>query len=277
MKKLLLLGLLSVGLLHAGLVNGIALVVNDEPITLYDIDVMSQKMNVSKREATEMLISEKIQSSEIKRLGIEVDLYEIEERMESVASSNNLTLQEFKDILASKFISLEEYKESLEKKLIQEKLARQIFSEESAAVDTEDAKIYYENNKEEFAVPTKVKITKYVSKDQRQLAAFLQNPMMVGHSVAVESEEIRTEDLNPKLLSLVLETHEGGITPILPIGANLYVSFRIDKKLDKKQKSFEEVQSTITAKLRQENESKSIERYFKKQRVKAKIVEVRRP
>jgi hypothetical protein len=144
-------------------------------------------------------------------------------------------------------------------------------------VDTEDARIYYENNKEEFAIPTKVKITKYVSKDQRELMAFLQNPMMVGHSVAVESEEIKTADLNPKLLSLVLETSEGGFTPILPIGNNLYVSIRIDKKMDQKQKSFEEVQSTIVSKLRQANESKSIERYFKKQRAGAKIVEVRRP
>lgn len=277
MKKIVTVLLLLSSLAYAGLVNGIALVVNNEPVTLYDIDVTAQKLKVSKREATEYLIDQKIQDSEIKRLGISVDLYEIEERMESVAESNNLTLQEFKDILASKFISLEEYKENLKKKLIQEKLARKIFAEENTAVETEDARIYYENNKEEFAVPTKVKITKYASKDQRELAAFLRNPMMVGHSVAVESEEIKTDDLNPKLLSLVLETQEGGFTPILPVGNNLYVSIRIDKKMEKNQKSFEEVQSTIIAKLRQENESKSIERYFKKQRAKAKIVEVRRP
>jgi len=277
MKKLFLFGILLSGLLHAGLVNGIALIVNNEPITLYDIDVTAQKMKVSKREATEALINEKIESSEIKRLGIDVDVYEIEERMESVAASNNLTLQEFKDILASKFISLEEYKENLKKKLIQEKMARKIFSEESTTVDAEDARIYYENNKEEFSVPTRVKITKYVAKDQRELAAFLRNPMMVGHSVAVESEEIKTEDLNPKLLSLVLETPEGSFTPVLPIGNNLYVSFRIDKKMNKKLKTFEEAQNAIIAKLRQENESKAIERYFKKQRAGAKIVEVRRP
>lgn len=277
MKRIVLLWLLVAGMLQAGLLNGIALVVNNEPITLYDIDVTAQKMRISKREATEFLINEKIESSEIKRLGIDVDVYEIEERMESVAASNNLTLQEFKDILASKFISLEEYKENLKKKLIQEKMARKIFSEESVTVDTEDARIYYENNKEEFAVPTRVKITKYVSKDQRELAAFLQNPMMVGHSVAVESEEIKTEELNPKLMTLVLETGEGSFTPILPIGNNLYVSFRIDRKMNKQQKSFEDVQSTIVAKLRQENESKSIDRYFKKQRASAKIVEVRRP
>ncbi len=277
MKRLLLFWMLLGGMLHAGLVNGVALVVNNEPITLYDIDVTAQKMKLSKREATEFLIDEKIQSSEIKRLGIRVDVYEIEERMESVAASNNLTLQEFKDILASKFISLEEYKENLEKKLIQEKLARMIFSEESVTVDTEDARIYYENNKGEFSVPSKVKITKYASKDQRELAAFLRNPMMVGHSVAVESEEIKTSDLNPKLLSLVLETPEGSFTPILPVGSNLYVSIRIDRKLEMHEKSFEEAQSAIIAKLRQENEAKSIERYFKKQRAKAKIVEVRRP
>ena len=277
MKKMIVLGLLLSGSVYAGLVNGIALVVNNEPITLYEIDAMAQKLKVSKNEAIEYLIDEKIQSSEVKRQGIDVDIYEIEERMESVARSNHLTLSEFKEILASKFISLEEYKENLKKKLIQEKLARKIFSEESTIVDREDARIYYDNNKEEFSIPTRVKITKYASKDQRELATYLRNPMIVNHSVAVESEEIKTDELNPKLLSLVLETQEGGFTPIIPVSNTLFVSIRIDAKLEKKQNSFEEVESAIIAKLSQQNESKAIERYFKKQRARAKIVEVRLP
>jgi parvulin-like peptidyl-prolyl isomerase len=277
MKKMIVLGLFLCGFAYAGLVNGIALVVNNEPITLYEIDVTAQKLKVSKKEAIEYLIDEKIHSSEIKRQGIDVDIYEIEERMASVAGSNSLTLAEFKEILASKFISLEEYKESLKKKLIQEKLARKIFSEESTAVDREDARIYYDNNQEEFAVPTRVKITKYAAKDQRELAAYLRNPMIVNHSVAVESEEIKTDELNPKLLSLVLETSEGEFTPIIPVGNALFVSIRIDAKLQKNQKSFDEVESAIAAKLSQQNEAKAIERYFKKQRAGAKIVEVRLP
>jgi len=277
MKRILVLGLLLCGSVYAGLVNGIALIVNNEPITLYEIDVTAQKLKVSQKEAIEYLIDDKIQSSEIKRQGIAVDFYEIEERMESVARSNNLTLTEFKEILASKFISLEEYKENLKKKLIQEKLARKIFSEESTTVDREDARIYYDNNKEEFSIPTRVKITKYASKDQRELATYLRNPMIVNHSVAVESEEIKTDELNPKLLSLVLETPEGEFTPIIPVSNTLFVSIRINAKLNKDQKKFEDVESAIIAKLSQQNESKAIERYFKKQRASAKIVEVRLP
>lgn len=262
---------------YAGLINGIAVTVNSEPITLYEIDETVQKMKISNKEAVEFLIGEKLQESEVKRLGIFVDSYEIDDRIDSIAGSNNLSVQEFKDVLASKFIGFDEYKENLRKKLVQEKLARKIFTEESVLIGQEDARIYYENNQDEFAVPTKVKITKYASKDQRQLVAYLRNPLIRNDAIAIESETIETATLNPKLLSLVLETKEGSFTPILPVANGVYVSIRIDKKLEQNLKSFEEAESMIIAKLKQESESKAIDRYFKKQRASAKIIEIRLP
>jgi len=261
----------------AGLVNGIAVTVNNEPITLYEIDDTAKKMKISKQEALDYLVDEKLQASEVKRLGIFVDSYEIDDRIDAIAGSNNLSVAEFKDILASKFIGFEDYKKNLQKKLVQEKLARKIFTEESVTVEREDARIYYENNKEEFAVPTRVKITKYASKDQRQLATYIRNPLLRPDGIMVESETVETALLNPKLLSLVLETKQGSFTPILPAGSDLFVSIRVEEKMDTNQKSFEEVEASIMEKLKQMNESKAIERYFKKQRANAKIVKIRLP
>jgi len=277
MKSILVLFFVVFLTLEAGLVNAVSIIVNNTPITLYQIDETANKMNISKKEAVDFLIDEKIQESEIKNLGIFVDDFEVDERIEAIARSNNLTKDEFKDILESKLISYKEYKEDLKKKIVQEKLARKIFSEESVSVDTEDALLYYKNNLKEFTVPKKIKISKYASKNRRALEAFLVNPLMVNPSIAVESETIETDTLNPKLISLVAETDEGSFTPILPIGSDVFVTILIEKKLESVQKDFDDVKNQIAEKLRQENESKSIQRYFKKQRSKAKIVEVRTP
>ncbi len=49
MKKLLGILLLSTTISFAGLVDAVALVVNDEPITLYDIDKRMVESKVSKK------------------------------------------------------------------------------------------------------------------------------------------------------------------------------------------------------------------------------------
>ncbi len=274
-----LLPLFFLGLLPAwaGLVNAVSVVVNDEPITLYEIDEKARALKVSASEALNVLIDQKIQESEIKRMGIEVTPFEIDERMESIAASNNLTLTEFKEVLASRFISLEAYRKDLSDKALQEKVAQAIMTEESTSVEREDARIYYDNHTDEFDIPKKVKVTKYASSNRQQLLAYLRNPMMINSGVAVEKETIDTASMNPQLFSMVMETPVGSYTPMLPMGQNLYVSIRVDEKIDTVKRKFEEVEGMIVAKLRKDNESKAIERYFQKQRAKAKIVTLRRP
>ncbi|MDQ1339926.1 MAG: peptidyl-prolyl cis-trans isomerase SurA [Campylobacterota bacterium] len=263
--------------LEAGLVNAVSFIVNNTPITLYQIDKIAEKMNISKEKALEFLIDEKIKEDEIKTLGIFVDEFEIEDRMEAIAKSNNLSKKELVDILESKFISLKEYKEELKKKIMQEKLIRKIFSQESIFVDDEDALIYYKNNPQNFTLPAKVKITKYATKNKRELENFLANPLIINQAIVTESEVVDTSALNPSLASLVAETKEGAFTPILPTGNDIFVAIFVEEKLDMVQKEFNDVKNTIVDKLREESESKAIDRYFKKQRSMAKIITLRVP
>lgn len=263
--------------LEAGLVNAVSVIVNNTPITLYQIDKIAEKMNISKEKALEFLIDEKIKEDEIKTLGIFVDEFEIEDRMEAIAKSNNLSKKELVDILESKFISLKEYKEELKKKIMQEKLIRKIFSQESIFVDDEDALIYYKNNPQNFTLPAKVKITKYATKNKRELENFLANPLIINQAIVTESEVVDTSALNPSLASLVAETKEGAFTPILPTGNDIFVAIFVEEKLDMVQKEFDDVKNAIVDKLREESESKAIDRYFKKQRSMAKIITLRVP
>lgn len=277
MRSVLIVCFVFILSLEAGLVNAVSVVVNNTPITLYQIDKTAEKMNISKEKALEFLIDEKIKEDEIKTLGIFVDEFEIEDRMEAVAKSNNLSKKELIDILESKFISLKEYKEELKKKITQEKLIRKIFSQESIFVDNEDALIYYKNNSQEFTLPSRVKITKYATKNKRDLENFLANPLMINQTIVTESEVVDTNALNPSLASLVAETKEGAFTPILPTGNDVFVAIFVEEKLDMIQKEFDDVKNAIIEKLREDSESKAIHRYFKKQRSMAKIITLRVP
>lgn len=277
MRSVLIVCFVFILSLEAGLVNAISVIVNNTPITLYQIDKTAEKMNISKEKALEFLIDEKVKEDEIKTLGIFVDEFEIEDRIEAIARSNNLSKKELFDVLESKFISLKEYKEELKKKITQEKLIRKIFSQESIFVDDEDALIYYKNNSQEFTLPSRVKITKYATKNKRDLENFLANPLMINQTIVTESEVVDTNVLNPSLASLVAETKEGAFTPILPTGNDVFVAIFVEEKLDMIQKEFDDVKNTIVDKLREESESKAIQRYFKKQRSIAKIITLRVP
>jgi hypothetical protein len=223
------------------------------------------------------LIDKKLHDHEVKRFNISVDDYELTTRIEEIASQNNLSLSEFKEVLISKFVGFEEYKEKLKQNMINEKLARNVFSQEHVTVDEEDVQLYYENHVDEFVVPKIIHVQKYAAQDKMVLQQFLKNPLMVSPSIAVEEETIDTTDVNPKLLAMLANTQENRFTPIIPLGNGVFVAMMVLEKKEFSIKPFGSVKHIIMQQLNQESEQKSIENYFQKQRVKAKIITVRVP
>ena len=77
MYKLFLSLVISSGISFAGMINGIAIIVNDEPITLYDIDKTMSVNNVSKNEAVSYLIDKILYDQLVKENNITADIFEI--------------------------------------------------------------------------------------------------------------------------------------------------------------------------------------------------------
>ena len=101
----------------AGTVDGVSVIINKEPITLYDVFKYSQRFNISKKESLDILVRQKLEDSEIKKLGITVDNFEIDQYIENLAISNNMNQYDFLNMIRSKNIEISEYKEDLKKKL----------------------------------------------------------------------------------------------------------------------------------------------------------------
>ena len=58
--------------LSAATIEGVAIVINKEPITLYDVYKYSKRFNIEKKEALDILVRQKLEESEIKKLDISV-------------------------------------------------------------------------------------------------------------------------------------------------------------------------------------------------------------
>ena len=88
MKKILLASLIFLSL-NAKIVDKIVAVVNNSPITSYDIKTLQNNLHINKNQALNMLIDKKLIQNEIKKRGISVDDYEINDAMRNIAKRNN--------------------------------------------------------------------------------------------------------------------------------------------------------------------------------------------
>ncbi|MDU9805972.1 SurA N-terminal domain-containing protein, partial [Helicobacter pylori] len=80
-------------------VGGISLLVNGSPITLYQIQEEQKKSKVSKAQARDRLIAERIKNQEIERLKIHVDDDKLDQEMAMMAQQQGMDLDHFKQML----------------------------------------------------------------------------------------------------------------------------------------------------------------------------------
>lgn len=273
MKKLLLTTIFS-SYIFAALIDGIAIIVNNEPITTYEIYKTSKILNISEQKAAEALIDQKLQEAEIKRLGISVDEFELDDAMEKFAKKRGLTLDELKNIITQKGVSWNEYKESFKKELLKKKLFEHIASKNLSRPDDEEIKNYYKEHIDKFSIPRYVEVVKYISKNPQNLKKVMQNPLISIDGVQVGEERVDVSKIDPKLAYLLQSTKEGSFTSIIPFG-NQYLLMYVKKKIDVTPMKFEEVKNAVLADIMQKRREKAIKDYLSKLKAKAKIKIIR--
>lgn len=91
MKKLVLFGfIILLTFSQARMVDGIALIVEGEAITTAEIRAVVKQMQVSKEQATDFLIQDRLQQSAMK--DIQIDETNIDKKIAKIAAQNNLTI-----------------------------------------------------------------------------------------------------------------------------------------------------------------------------------------
>lgn len=138
MRLWLLVFLLASSWAHAELVDRVAAVVNDEIITLSEVEaraapdlgrlrneiasVRAQKRQETIKRALDLLIGEKLMEAQIKELNIEVADTEIDLAMDDVRKQNNIGAEQFEQLLGQEGYTLASYRTFMRKHLARLKL-----------------------------------------------------------------------------------------------------------------------------------------------------------
>ncbi|MBP1681153.1 MAG: rotamase 2 superfamily protein [Proteobacteria bacterium] len=260
----------------AGTIDGVSVIINKEPITLYDVFKYSQRFNISKKESLDILVRQKLEDSEIKKLGISVDNFEIDQYIENLAISNNMNQYDFLNMIRSKNIEISEYKEDLKKKLQRDKLYKKIISTKMQQMGDGELQAYYNENLNEFSQAAAFDVTIYTSANQQSLAAIQSNPMSAVGDVQLQEGRIEAGKTDPKLLAILNKTAQGKFSSINKSDSN-YVMFFVKEKHNVQSVSFADAKNYIYSKLGEGKEQKAIEEYFEKLKSSANIQVVRAP
>ncbi len=256
------------------IIGGIALLVNGDPITLYEIQQTQTTHNLSKEQALDFLVAQRLKNQEIKRLNIKIDDTRLEQEMESIAAQNQMTYQQFVNAIYREGLEIDTYKKQLKDQIETRELMRNVLLSSDMSNEDEMRK-YYDTHKSEFITPTSIQTTRYTSKDPKLLERTTQNPMLNLTGVEKVEENLEIQALNPQIAQLFSSLQEGSFSPVLDAGNGSYVVFLIQKKSGEKAMDFDEARNIIAQKLAQTNQEHILNEYFEKIKLKADIEHLR--
>lgn len=273
----ILLVMFSLSILSAkSLVNGLSFIVNDTPVTLYEVYKMAEKRGVSKREAMEYVIQEKLREIEAKKLEIRISDYDLDQEIEKIASRNNLSIYGMRKALERQGVQWEDYRTDFYKKMLEEKVNKKIISQKMARPDPEELKGYYESNSELFSSASEIVAEKFVASDRTELEVVINNPMSAKSNVLREEMVIDTTKYSPQLTELLNRTPAGSFTPVIKVGEQS-VAFYVREKRNLVTKPFEEVRDEVTRAFFYGKEKKIIDEYFERLRASIQVKMLRMP
>ncbi len=255
-------------------VGGISLLVNGSSITLYQIQEEQEKSKVSKAQARDRLIAERIKNQEIERLKIHVDDDKLDQEMAMMAQQQGMDLDHFKQmIMAEGHYKL--YRDQLKEHLEMQELLRNILLTNVDTSSETKMREYYNKHKEQFSIPTEIETVRYTSTNQEDLERAMSNPNLEVPGVSKANEKIEMKTLNPQIAQVFISHEQGSFTPVMNGGGGQFITFYIKEKKGKNEVSFSQAKQFIAQKLVEESKDKILEEHFEKLRVKSRIVMIR--
>ncbi len=276
MIKYFLVFMLIVTPIFSKTIGAVALTVNSNPITVYEIQKLSTQKKISKEDAVNSLIQEKIEQEQIQKLGIFATPDEIKARIAEIAKQNNLSKAEFEKALQKEGKSISSLKKDIEKVIKKEKLYQKILEGKMKRPTEDEMKNFYEEHKQEFTIPGKIKIQEYTSKDPKALQAIQMRPMLMLPNVNITTKILNPKETNPKLFQFLLQTPTKTFTPIVNLGQNMAMFFILEKSKPVTA-SFDQVKQNIFVQLMKEQEQANLISYFEKKKSEANIKVIRKP
>lgn len=274
MKRLLISIFLCMGILNAGLIDGVALTVNNDAVTLYDIDKKMTQTGATKKQAVSMIIDELLYQQELEKHNITASVLDVNAYLEKLAAQNGMDLYTFKSIVKQKYSDYEAFEEETKKRILQEKLVQKLVRGNIKVANVEDLQLYYDNHQAEFKTASTFHVKEYSSKNRDALIQISKNPMLKSDEIKIKDLTLHHNSLNGQIKFLLNNTKTNSFSPIFTANQH-YVTLFVAKKEGEAIQSFEEVQSKIFNIVMGQREQKFLKEYFEKLKLTADIKVVR--
>jgi parvulin-like peptidyl-prolyl isomerase len=228
----------------------------------------------------DQMIERKILVQEARRVGIKVTPEEVNQAISEVKT--DYPGEGFGEKLGLKGMTLEEWKRRLEEKLLAEKMIRTSLRYRGEITEKE-ALQYYEKHPELFQVKEKIKARQIVVADGEDALQILkrlkkgENFEKLAREKSLGPERVEGGDLGyfskgerPAEFDEIFSMEVGAISEVIrsPYG---YHVFKLEKKTEPRQISFEEAKGGILEELRQRRGEEEYQRWLKGLKGKAKV------
>ena len=251
--------------------NGIAVIIENEPITVNEVRKAAAQLQTSEANALNLLIRDRLETAQIKNLKIEASDYELNQRLQKIASESGMSVSDLRSAVLSKGGDYAQFKDDVAKTIKQEKLYQSIFADAKINISENAARAYFEQNRDLFAHFTDVSVTRYVASSAQLLeVARHSSPMNTNHNVHMDVLDLKSEQIPPQLRTIFQQTPDGTFTQIFqtPEGFEM---FYVASKKGQKMPEFDEVRDEAMNALYKLEQDRVIGEYFNKLRAKANV------
>lgn len=270
-RFILLLTLLSFAL-HAEMIDGVAILVKEDPITLYDITQEMEHGNLTRKEAIDALIRKTLESQEITQRQLHVEPSEVFKEIKTMAQQNNMTTSQLYDaMLRIRGLDETAFKAKIKENLLNKKLYDAIaFSKIDRPSDV-DVEEYYRLHINEFNFAETFSILIYSAASQQLLQEKIANPMLYNPEIHSESATLEYAKLNPQLAQLLSQTNLNQFTPIIPSQNNQFMTFFVQEKSGQTTMELDKVRNQVEGAIMNERRISVLNDYFARLRMNADI------
>ena len=271
MHKFLLALVLGSSLTYASTINGIAITVNDEPITQYDIEKTMSVNKISKNEAVSYLIDKVLYNQLVKKNNITADIFETNEYIEKLANSNGMDVYAFKSIVKQEYPNYEVFENEAKNAVIRQKLISSLVRGQLAIANDEDMQLYYEKNINKYLTSKYFDVVQYSSTNRNALVDTIQNPSKVASGEVTKMPlKLESNKIHAQLQYILNGTKPNTFTPIFTADKQ-YVTLFLKQAEGKVAIPFEVAKPRVFNDIMEQREQTFLKDHFEKQKVKADI------
>jgi parvulin-like peptidyl-prolyl isomerase len=270
-KSIVFILLLLFSLAHGRMVDGIAMIVEGEPVTTQEIRDLQSRAHLSKQQAIDLLIQDRLQKAAMKEISIPEN--EIDQEISRIAQQNALTVPKMQQLLKKQGTSWSRYRESIRNALKQRKFFRETVAKNIPTPTEDELKLFYERHKKEFNIPSSISVTEYAAPTKEKIKGFLKTKNTKG----IKSKRVikKTKGMNSAMLGMLLQTPNGSFTTPLNAG-DRWVVYKVHSKSGRVQMPFDAARGAVAARWRQQQQGQALKDYFKKMKTEANIQYLRK-